>query len=237
MLREKWTKNINPKVLVCELGGEEALRWLFGGVSASQERFDFVSTLLQRDLATGGTRDPGVVELRDELCPSVLQPASALTLWQCLVTPKGGPNPDGPSSLPDCHHAHGCPCSAALWASGLTLGTWYLSLPTSCWRSIVFLHWLLWRDFWNGKLTQIITVGMWTEHVLPRMGRSVLFTFPKAKFLSLPFFRSKLENTSGHFTLGRSTPGSSVTDLNAFWGENVLNLKANWDWGLTCTGL
>lgn len=25
---------------------------------------------------------------------------------------KGGPNPDGPSSFPDCYHIHGCPCSA-----------------------------------------------------------------------------------------------------------------------------
>lgn len=79
MLREKRKKKKKQtKVLVCELGGKGDGRWLFGGSSSFPERCDFPSALLQRGSSPGGT-----------VTPALSSATSALTLWLCLVTPKG----------------------------------------------------------------------------------------------------------------------------------------------------
>lgn len=121
MLCERWKKNKNQtKVLVCELGGKD-VRWLFGGGRSFLERCDFSSALLRRGQSPGGAVTHTVSR---RFCS---HPAAAPFRSQ------GRPNPDGPSSFPDCHHVHGCPCSAVSLVFGLTLGRWY---------GVVFL-WLL----------------------------------------------------------------------------------------------
>lgn len=113
--------------------------------------------------ATGGLipwghSDPGSVRLWDELCPSVLQLLHLSPCGGALSHQRGTESwwAKLPSWLPQCSWLSLLYSPLSVWAhSG------QLPLPTSCWRSFVFLHWLLLRDFWNCKLTQIITVGMW----------------------------------------------------------------------------
>lgn len=74
------------KVLVCELGGKEDVRWLFGGVTFFLERCGFSSALLQRGLSTGHTVNCTLwgsgMSSGLQLC------SSALALQLCLVTLK-----------------------------------------------------------------------------------------------------------------------------------------------------